>query len=191
MPLPPSPVPRQRLHLRQVSYEGWQRADGLFDIEAWIVDTKDHDYHLLTGRRAPGEPVHDMRVRVTIDHHMEVHALVACVDHMPYPGACDQIAPDYAKLVGANLMHGFRKKLFDAMGGVNGCSHLTEILAFLPTAAMQTFAGLRGEIGPNDEKPFQLDRCHALKHTSETVRRYYPKWYRGATDPTVVHKEPS
>ena len=31
-------------------------------------------------------------------------------------------------------------------------------------------------------KPFQLDRCHALEHTTETVRRYYPKWYRGAVD---------
>jgi hypothetical protein len=27
--------------------------------------------------------------------------------------------------------------------------------------------------------PFQLDRCHALETTSETVRRYYPRWYRG------------
>jgi hypothetical protein len=30
------------------------------------------------------------------------------------------------------------------------------------------------------DKPFQLDRCHALETTTETVRRYYPKWYRGA-----------
>jgi hypothetical protein len=132
-----------------------------------------------------------MRVRVTIDRHLDVQALVACIDRMPYPGACDRVAPDYSKLVGTNLIHGFRKSLYEVMGGVSGCSHLTEVLAFLPTAAMQTFAGLRGEIGPSDERPFQLDRCHALKHTSETVRRYYPKWYRGATEPTVVTKEPS
>ena len=181
MPLPPSPVPRQRLHLRRISYEGWQREDGLFDIEAWIVDTKDHDYHLLTGTRAPGDPVHDMRVRVTIDRHMDVRALVACVDRMPYPGACDQVAPDYSKLVGTNLIHGFRKTLYEVMGGVGGCSHLTEVLAFLPTAAMQTFASLVRDADPRAEtKPFQLDRCHALEHTTETVRRYYPKWYRGA-----------
>lgn len=191
MPLPPSPVPRQRLHVRRITSEGWQRDDGLFDIEARLVDTKDHDYPLLTGTRAPGEPVHDMRVRVTIDRHMDVHALVASVDDMPYPGACSQAAPDYAKLVGTNLMHGFRKALFDTMGGVRGCSHLTELIAFLPTVALQTFAGLRGEIDATGEKPFQLDRCHALSHSSETVRRYYPKWYRGATDTTVVHKEPS
>jgi len=27
--------------------------------------------------------------------------------------------------------------------------------------------------------PFQLDKCHALETTTETVRRWYPKWYRG------------
>ena len=29
-------------------------------------------------------------------------------------------------------------------------------------------------------KPFQLYRCHALETTTDTVRRYYPQWYRGA-----------
>jgi hypothetical protein len=44
---------------------------------------------------------------------------------------------------------------------------------------VQTFAGLTREDAGN-HKPFQLDRCHALETSSETVRRYYPKWYRGA-----------
>ena len=56
---------------------------------------------------------------------------------------------------------------------------MTELLGYLPTAAVQTFAGLRRE-DEGDGKPFQLDRCHALETTTETVRRYYPKWYRGA-----------
>jgi hypothetical protein len=28
-------------------------------------------------------------------------------------------------------------------------------------------------------KPFQLDQCHALETSAETVRVWYPKWYRG------------
>jgi hypothetical protein len=191
MPLPPSTTPRQRLHVRRVAYEGWLRDDGLFDIDAWLVDIKDHD--LMAGMRPAGEPVHDMWARVTTSRDFVIHELVACIDRMPYPGACDRITQRYPDLVGANLMHGFRKALFDTLGGVHGCSHLTELIAFLPTAALQTFAGLRREIEPHEEKPFQLDRCHALEHTSDTVRRYYPKWYRGSADPhaNVVHKEPS
>ena len=85
--------------------------------------------------------------------------------------AIDQHLPEGGLALGA---------LHEVAGGVRGCTHLTELLAFLPTAAVQTFAGLRREVEPHDKKPFQLDRCHALETSSETVRRYYPKWYRGA-----------
>jgi hypothetical protein len=179
MPLAPPPVTRTRLHARRVIYEGFRRDDGLFDIEGHLTDVKDHDYALLTGLRAAGDPVHDMWVRVTVGRDYFIRALEVKTDEMPYPDACDRIEPEYAKLLGANLLHGFRKVLYDTMGGVRGCSHVTELLAHLPTAAIQMFAGLRREIEPGDGKPFQLDRCHALETTTETVLRYYPQWYRG------------
>ena len=30
----------------------------------------------------------------------------------------------------------------------------------------------------SEHKPYHVDRCHALSSSSETVRRYYPRWYR-------------
>ena len=39
------PVPRERLHARTVSFEGYTRADGLFDIEARLTDVKDARLH--------------------------------------------------------------------------------------------------------------------------------------------------
>jgi hypothetical protein len=178
MPLPP-PASRTRLHERAIVYDGFARDDGLYDIEARLVDRKDQDYLLLSGVRPAQVPVHEMAVRVTIDRHFVIHAIDVVTDGSPYPGYCDRIGDAYGKLVGANLVDGFRKALFDAMGGVKGCTHLTELLAALPTAAVQTFAGLRRE-DDGDRKPFQLDRCHALETHAPAVRRYYPKWYRGA-----------
>lgn len=179
MSLPPSSVPRQRLHQRSITYEGFRRDDGRFDIDAHLVDAKDHDFELLTGVRPAREAVHDMWVRVTIDEEFVIHAIEVRTEGMPYPGACDRIEPAYAKLVGANLVQGFRKRLHDDMGATRGCTHVTELLGSLPTAAVQTFAGLRSE-DAGERKPFQLDRCHALETTTDTVRRYYPKWYRGS-----------
>ena len=86
---------------------------------------------------------------------------------MPYPGVCDRIGPDYRKLVGANLVEGFRKRLHDTIGGIQGCTHITELLGYLPTAAVQTFAGLRKREDEGAGKPFQLDRCHALETTTD------------------------
>lgn len=179
MPLP-TPSTRTRLHTRRVSYEGFRRDDGLFDLEGHLTDIKDHDYALLTGVRPAGVPVHDMWARVTIGTDFVIRSIEVRTDGMPYEGACDRIEAAYGKLAGASLLHGFRKTLYDAMGGVRGCSHVTELLAHAPTAAIQMFAGLRREIEPGEDRPFQLDRCHALETTTDTVRRYYPQWYRGA-----------
>ena len=180
MPLTAPVQFRQCLHSRRVTYEGFQRSDGLFDIEGRLTDVKDHDTTLLSGVRAAGDAIHDMSVRVTIDRDFTIREIEAQTDRMPYPGGCDVIGPQYRALVGANLLNGFRKRLHDTMGHVRGCTHITEMLSALPTAAVQTFAGLRAREDEGSAKPFQLDRCHALETTSDTVRRYYPRWYRGA-----------
>lgn len=181
MPLPPALVPRTRLHSRKISLEGWKREDGLWDIEARITDAKDHDYQLASGLRPKGQPVHDMWVRVTIDREFNVLDAVASIDAVPYPGGCDTIADAYRRIVGLNLVRGFRRTVAEMFESVRGCSHITELLGSLPTAAIQTFASemLDTEGGAGGEKPFQLDKCHALETTSGTVRRYYPQWYRG------------
>ena len=179
MPLS-APATRERLHSRSVVYEGFRRSDGLFDIEGHLTDVKDHDITLLSGVRRGGDAIHDMSVRVTIDRDYVIRDIDAQIDAMPYPGGCDTITPHYRALIGANLLHGFRKRLHDSMGHVRGCTHLTEMLSSLPTAAVQTFAGLKRREDEGAHKPFQLDRCHALETTTETVRRFYPRWYRGA-----------
>ena len=128
--------------------------------------------------RRAGLPVHDMSVRLTIDTKLNVVGAVAVSDAVPYPGGCDTIGPAYAKLVGLNLMHGFRKRVRELLGGVHGCTHITEMLGFFPTAAIQTFAGERRQEPADGRKPFQIDQCHALVSGSETVRKMYPKWFR-------------
>jgi len=166
------------LHLRSVVLEGFKRSDGLWDIEARIVDTKDQDYPLSSGLRRPGEAVHDMSVRVTIDAKMNILEAAACTDAAPYLGHCDSVPPDYSRIVGLNLFHGFRKAVKDLYGGTRGCAHVSELLMQLPTVALQTFAS---EVLDNDDskhKPYQLERCHALVAHSEAVRRFYPRWYR-------------
>jgi hypothetical protein len=178
MPLPAT-VPRTRLHTRTVRFEGYAREDGRFDIEAHLRDVKDQPYELMTGVREPGDPVHEMWVRLTIDRAFNIEAVEATTEASPYPGYCNRIEAAYGKLVGRNLAQGFRKALHDALGGVQGCTHLTEMLGYLPTAAMQALASLEREDN-GQSRPFQLDRCHALDTRSDGVRRYYPRWYRGA-----------
>lgn len=178
MPLPVTEVERELTHTRRVRYEGYKRADGLWDIEAHLTDIKNHDFRLKSGVRRAGQPIHSMWLRVTIDRGFNIVDAAALSDAVPYPSGCEEIAPAYRRLVGLNLAKDFRKNVAELFGGVRGCTHLTEMLAGMPTAAVQTFAGDLPEERPDGAKPFQLDQCHALETTSETVRRWYPKWYR-------------
>ena len=189
MPLAHLEVERTRLHLRRLNVEGFKRADGLWDIDARIVDTKDHDFPLSSGLRKSGDAVHDMSVRVTIDGQMNVLAVSTCTDASPYMGACDNILLDYSKLVGLNLFKGFLRAVKEMFGGARGCAHTTELLMLIPTVALQTFSSEsagKDENGAGDNKPYQLDRCHALVTDSETVRRHYPRWYRSPETGAVM-----
>jgi hypothetical protein len=186
MPLPP-PAARTLAHTRRLRFEAYKRADGLWDVEAHLTDIKPFDYRLSSGVRAAGTPVHDMWIRLTIDRHLDVIDAAVATDAMPYPGACDTIAPDYArKLVGLNLARWFGRAVRERFATVAGCTHLSEMLAQFPTAAIQALAGERLDTEDGDGKPFQLDRCHALDTRGEAVRRYYPRWHRRTVETREV-----
>lgn len=155
----------------------------MLELDASLVDVKDIDYPIASGVRPAGVPVHLMRVRVTIDAAFNIVAAQACSDQVPYPGHCDVIGPAYTALVGLNLVRGFRRTVGEMFADVRGCTHITELLFSLPTAAIQTFATFRRENEETVEKPFQLDRCHALESSSAAVQQYYPKWFRKTGSP--------
>ncbi len=174
---------RRHVHKRSIQIDAYARDDGLWDLQAVLTDNKSRDFALATGMRPVGEPVHDMTLTVTIDTELNVVAAGAESRSVPYPGHCEAVAPDYAKLVGLNLLQGFRKQAVVRLGGIHGCTHLTELAGVLPTAAIQAFAGevFRSHESANqggETKPPQLDRCHALRTDGPAVAQFYPRWYR-------------
>ncbi|MEX5745246.1 DUF2889 domain-containing protein [Massilia sp. X63] len=183
MPLSP-PVSRSLRHTRAITVEAYARDDGLWDLDASIRDVKTRDIELGSGIRPGGVPVHDLKLRVTIDRNMTIVDAEAASDAVPYPGYCETIGPAYKKLVGLSLMNHFRLHLKDRLSGVLGCTHLTELAQVLPTAALQAFADdvfdERGDAAAVDkgaaERPFELDRCHALRSDGPAVATYYPRW---------------
>jgi hypothetical protein len=176
MPLPAPKAPREALHRRSIELVGYKRSDGLFDIEGHLLDRKDVPFAVGGVPRAPGEPVHGMWLRITVDRELRIVDAAASTESMPYLGVCDRIAPDYTALIGLSIGPGYLRHIKERLGGVKGCTHLSELAGALATAAFQTFAG-QG-LMPDDRKPPQIDRCHALDAHGEIVARFHPKWYR-------------
>jgi hypothetical protein len=180
-------VDRVPLHARAIEIRGYKRADGLFDIEGRLTDTKPYDFQLAAGVRKAGEAIHSMWLRITVDRNLVIVDAEARMDAVPYPGYCARIEPAYRQLVGLAIRPGYQQKLKELFGGVNGCTHVSELAAALATGAFQTMAGQK--VQDPAKKPFQLDRCHALDARSPVVGRYYPRWYRGS-DPVEAAEDP-
>ncbi len=100
-----------RKHKRSITFEGFKRSDGLWDIEGRLVDVKDEDFVMRSGTRKRGDPVHDISVRVTIDPDMNVLDVIACSDSTPFTGVCETVLPDYRQIVGLNLFNDFLRSV--------------------------------------------------------------------------------
>jgi len=183
MPSPTSSDQRRLLHRRAIDVQVYGRDDGLYEVEAALTDTKTQDVPLADGVRRAGEPVHDMLLHLVVDAQLNVHAASSETRWMPYPGACDQHDQAYERLVGLNLLKGFRLGVKDRLAGIKGCTHLTELCQVLPTAVIQAFAGIVIDTREGDgsgKPPFQIDKCHALRSDGGVVLSHYPRWYRPA-----------
>ncbi|KQY85384.1 DUF2889 domain-containing protein [Pelomonas sp. Root1444] len=186
MPAAHPSATRRPLHRRALDVQVFLRDDGLFDVEASLVDTKSHDVPLAGQTRRAGDPIHEMRLCLTVDQSLMVTAASSDTRWMPYVGACSEHGDAYAQLVGLNLMKGFRHAVAERLGGTRGCTHLTELCQILPTAVIQALAGSVVDTREGDaagNPPFQLDRCHALKRDSATVAKFYPRWHLTTPEP--------
>ena len=172
-----NPAPRRHLHTRTIKCEGYERDDGMFDIEAQIVDQKtfptDEPYR---GHRPAGAQVHDMQLRLTLDRTMTVRAIEVATNHAPYD-VCPTVAPNYQGLVGAKIGGGWRKALTEAVGRTKGCTHITELLMPAATVAFQTMGSWKS--APlQGEKPHFIGGCKAWAADSPVVKRLFPLHYR-------------
>lgn len=193
MSLPPASQQRRLEHRRQFDIQVFSRDDGLWEVDAVICDVRPQPTPLATGIRPAGHPVHDMLLRLVVDETLQIQDAGSQTRAMPYQGICTEHGDAYRRLIGLRLGRGFRRAAIERLGGVQGCTHLTELAQVLPTAVMQAMAGKVFDTrGAGDDKPFQIDGCHALRSDGEAVRLHYPRWYRKpvpATSASLSNKD--
>jgi hypothetical protein len=184
MPLS-EPAPREHFHTRQIQCRGFKRQDGLWDIEGHMTDVKSYAFtNPWRGEITPGTPLHQMWIRITVDHRLTIVAIEAVTDHGPFR-VCPDIVPNFQRLEGLRIGPGFNKKVKELVGGTQGCTHLVELMGPIATTALQTMAGQRRNDRPRDpDKPSRppplLDTCHAFARDGEVVRTRFPEFYTGA-----------
>lgn len=198
MPLSP-PQSRELQHTRAITINGYLRMDGLYDIEAELVDTKTYGFpNHHRGFVEAGDKLHHMRMRLTINDEMMIVASEAVTEAGPYT-MCPAAAPNFSTLAGLKIGKGFLRNAASRIGGTHGCTHLRELLQQMATTAFQTTFPTRVKreaeakrvpLPPGDGydtrvtehfggPPAVLNTCLAYADDGPLVKRRWPQFYTG------------
>ena len=188
MPLPAA-APRSDIHHRVIDMRAYRREDGLYDVEAHLVDTKPFDLVRFGGISvvSAGNELHDLWIRLTVDNAFEVRDICAASDTTPH-GVCKQAEGALQVLVGERLVKGWSHVVKERLRGAAGCTHLMEMLMPLASAALQGIRAVQrqgSESADLDHPEAKLDTCWAYGRQREIVQRYWPEHYAGPQSGTI------
>lgn len=181
MSVAPPAAPRKQLHLRRISCEGFLREDGLIELEGLLIDTKPVPLKLVNKVLAAGDPIHQMRVRLTIDSERRIVDARVYSEHTPYSD-CMEVEGGYRKLIGMRIEPGFTRDVKRLFRGTQGCSHITELLPTMASTAFQVMwadGNFRtGDPEGSQKRTSPLGGCHALRLDGHIVKTYFPQQHK-------------
>jgi hypothetical protein len=182
---------RRLMHTRSVECNGYLRDDGLWEVEARLVDTKPFTQAADRYRDElkPGDPVHDIRLRLAIDDSMRIHEAEATMAATPYP-TCIEVEPVLQRLVGENIGKGWREVVRRKISRLEGCTHLSELLGPAVTTLFQTMSSGKDPEGRDTlqnqqglgKRPFFIGGCHSWRTDGPIVADMFPQF---ATKPAA------
>ena len=180
MPLP-SPADRKEVHHRAIDMKVFARDDGLFDVEARLVDRKPFPFVRASSPQPvpAGQALHDLWVRLTVDREFVVRAIAASSDATPWP-LCKEAEGTLQVLVGERLARGWSSKVKERLRGAAGCTHLMEMLVTLGTTALQGIRGVDPERRLAAE--WKLDTCYAYGRGRAVATMLWPEHHRPADE---------
>jgi len=175
---------RRPMHRRSVECIGYLRDDGLWEVEARLVDTKPFPLRdQYRGELRPGDPIHDIGVRVTVDDAMTIREAQTTMRATPFP-TCIEVEAILQRLVGERIGPGWRELVRRKIGRLETCTHLSELLGSAVTALFQTMSYGKTPEGRGSldsqrdatERPFFIGGCHSWRTDGPVVAELFPQF---------------
>lgn len=174
------PADRKHLHTRSIQCLGYERDDGLWDIEATLVDHKTYGIsNHERGEIRPGDAIHEMTVRLTLDLDMVIQDVDVAMPSTPF-SLCRSASKAMSRLVGLKIGGGWMREARDRIARTESCTHVMELLGPLSTTAYQTMHWAieeREKSQPKRGAPAILDQCRSLARDSAVVKIMWPEFH--------------
>ncbi len=172
-------VTRTPLHTRNIELQGFLRSDGLWEVVGTLKDHKGYTFNLPDrGEVGLDQYLHHMTLTLTFDDQLNIVDVVAHMIDTPYQD-CPGAEVRYQDLIGLQIKKGWIDDARQAIGRVTGCTHLTEMLPAMATAAIQTVRGYRLHNVPNysssgQERRQVADTCYGFRQGGRAQKRLWP-----------------
>ena len=176
---------RELIHTRQIACRAFRLKNGFMEIEATLTDEKGQE---VTFRSRPpvraGELMHRMSLSLTIDRDDVLREVKVTTRLAPWP-MCGGTDAAYRSLIGLRIGSGFSRQVRERLGGIQGCTHVTELVAQAANAYMQ--ASWPDRVARQmavDQDPRRwpdksiltfVDQCHAWRLDGKTLAQEYPE----------------
>jgi hypothetical protein len=176
---------RELVHTRQIICRAFRLKNGFLEIDATLGDEKGQE---VPFRSRPsvriGEFMHRMSVSLTIDNDYVIQDVRASTQQAPWP-LCGGTDAAYRRLVGLRIGPGFSQKVRELLGGVQGCTHVTELVMQAANTYMQ--ASWPDRIArqmavdhdprrwPDKSTLTFINHCHAWRQDGDTLVQEYPE----------------
>jgi len=175
---------RRLMHRRSIECTGFLRDDGLWEVEARLIDTKPFSQRdRFRGELPAGQPVHDIRLRLAVDDHLTIREADTTMQATPFP-TCIEVEGILQRLVGERIGKGWREVVRRNIGRLETCTHLSELLGPAVTTLFQTMShgktpeGRSSRDNPQaqDKPPFFIGGCHSWRTDGPIVAELFPQF---------------
>lgn len=181
----PAENDRELMHTRQIVCRAFRLKDGLLEIEATLADEKTQEVAFRS--RPPvrtGEFMHRMSLTLTIDTDYLIQDVKAKTLQAPWP-MCGGTDDAYRRLIGLRIGAGFSRRVKELLGGIEGCTHVTELVMQAANTYVQaSWPDRMARQMAVDQDPRRwpdrntlnfVNHCHAWRQDGATLIQEYPE----------------
>ena len=127
------------VHERRVEFRTYPTENNRVIVEGWLTDERFVSGYHWNGQEQPPGVVHRMCVRILVgDWPLRVLDAEAEMPGVPRE-FCRDTQESVKKVVGLSIVSGFSEEVRRLIGGVEGCAHLTYLIAAMGPAVLHGY----------------------------------------------------